>query len=202
MHNWVGTDNVKRTEFAENFLALDAAFHPTTGHKHSGAAGDGTKIPYANLTGVPEVVTLAHKSTHATGGSDAIAPGDIGAMPSGNGNGTDLFIGNRTADQALSTPGNTGTITQLLSWIAGRLKAITGKNSWYDAPVATIEGLNTTVTSHTSQLADYSSQAGGKGASLIGLMIVVISLLQPMLKEQCLNFLHLPIVVKQQLLVL
>lgn len=44
-----------------------------------------------------------------------------------------------------------------LSWILNRIKAITGKANWWDAPVKSIEGLNTDVTTH---LADYVRQPG------------------------------------------
>lgn len=59
------------------------------------------------------------------------------------------LMGNRTIDQALTSPSNTGTITKLFSWIAGRIKGITGKNNWYDAPATTIEELNSNRISKT-----------------------------------------------------
>lgn len=43
-----------------------------------------------------------------------------------------------TGDQALATPANTGTITQLFSWVMGRIKAITGAANWFDAPATTL----------------------------------------------------------------
>lgn len=89
--------------------ALDAKFDPTTGHKHTGAAGDG---PLISSTGL------------AAGAA------------------TDTVIGNRTADQTLAVPGNIGTLTQLLSWIAGRIKAVSGTTNWYDAPADTIANLS------------------------------------------------------------
>jgi hypothetical protein len=51
---------------------------------------------------------------------------------------SDAKIGSRTVDQALATPGNVGTITQMLSWIVGRIKAITGATNWYSAPATTL----------------------------------------------------------------
>lgn len=52
---------------------------------------------------------------------------------------TDAKIGNRTPDQtqAPSSPG-TGTLSQVLSWLANRIKTITGATNWWDAPAATI----------------------------------------------------------------
>lgn len=53
---------------------------------------------------------------------------------------TDTVIGNRTVDQTLATPANTGILTSLLSWIVGRLKAITGEADWKTAPQTTLAG--------------------------------------------------------------
>lgn len=47
---------------------------------------------------------------------------------------TDVKIGNRTINQGLTNPSNTGTITSLFSWLARAVKAITGKVNWYDTP--------------------------------------------------------------------
>ncbi|MCC5464574.1 hypothetical protein [Pelosinus baikalensis] len=55
----------------------------------------------------------------------------------------DTAIGSRTVNQALASPANAGTITQLLSWLAGRIKAITGATNWYDAPAITLATINT-----------------------------------------------------------
>ena len=54
----------------------------------------------------------------------------------GNANATEL--GSRTLDQALANPANVGTLRQILSWFAGRLRAITGATNWWDAPVTTL----------------------------------------------------------------
>lgn len=50
----------------------------------------------------------------------------------------DTAVGNRTINDALATPANTGPLTSLLSWLAGRLKAITGESSWITAPQTTL----------------------------------------------------------------
>lgn len=50
-----------------------------------------------------------------------------------------------TISDALATPASVGTATQLLGWMAGRLKAITGKTSWLTAPVITLEAANTAI---------------------------------------------------------
>ncbi len=52
---------------------------------------------------------------------------------------TDVKLGSRTVDQSLASPDNTGTLTELLSWFAGRIKGITGKSDWKTAPQVTLE---------------------------------------------------------------
>ena len=62
---------------------------------------------------------------------------------------TDENIGNRTIDQGIAaTVSNTGTLTQLFSFLAKVIKSITGKTNWYDAPVKTIAALNTDISNH------------------------------------------------------
>ena len=70
-----------------------------------------------------------------------VADGSITTAKLADNAATDVKIGNRTVNQALAGPGNTGTLTQLLSWMAGRIKAITGATNWYDAPVKSIAEL-------------------------------------------------------------
>ena len=53
---------------------------------------------------------------------------------------TDVKIGDRTINQGLTNPSNTGTITSLFSWLARAVKAITGKANWYDTPDITLAG--------------------------------------------------------------
>ncbi len=52
----------------------------------------------------------------------------------------DAAIGSRTPNQsqAPASPG-TGTLTQLISWLANRIKAITGKTNWWDEPPTTLQ---------------------------------------------------------------
>lgn len=51
-------------------------------------------------------------------------------------------IGTKTIDQTQNPSGNSGLISQLFSWLANRIKAITGKENWYDTPASTIEALH------------------------------------------------------------
>lgn len=69
---------------------------------------------------------------------DALLPnGDPGGIDEENlrdGAVSDRVIGTRTIDQSVVPNGHTGTLTALLSGIANRIKAITGRPNWYDDP--------------------------------------------------------------------
>ncbi|MEW6045010.1 MAG: right-handed parallel beta-helix repeat-containing protein [Bacillota bacterium] len=71
-----------------------------------------------------------------TGAADD-AP-QIGADGLADGAATDAKVGSRTVDQAQAPVGNTGTLTQLFSWLANRVKAITGATNWYDTPATSL----------------------------------------------------------------
>lgn len=49
-----------------------------------------------------------------------------------------------------------------LSWILNRIKAITGKANWWDAPVKSIEDLNTDVTTHLADETKHSTPETAK----------------------------------------
>lgn len=63
--------------------------------------------------------------------------------------------GQRTIDQAQTPASNAGSLRQFLDWFANRIKAITGKTNWYDAPSKTLEDLNT----HINAAAPHSGHA-------------------------------------------
>src|SRR5690554_3390458 len=66
---------------------------------------------------------------------------------------TDVEIGKRTIDQGIAIAvSNTGTLTQLFSFLAKVIKDITGKSNWYDAPIKTLAGLNTALENHTGNI--------------------------------------------------
>lgn len=48
-----------------------------------------------------------------------------------------------TADPAQVPAGLTGKLSQWVSWITNRIKAITGGSNWYDAPATTLQAANT-----------------------------------------------------------
>ena len=73
----------------------------------------------------------------------------------------DAAIGSRTPDQSQTpaSPG-TGTLTQLISWLANRIKAITGKTNWWDAPPTTLQAAKT----HMDAAAPHSGHETPSGA--------------------------------------
>lgn len=83
---------------------------------------------------------VGHTHTGAAGDGPQIGTGGLADNAV-----TDAKIGNRTINQALANPANTGLVTSLLSWIAGRLKAILGTTNWYDAPPITLQAIKTHV---------------------------------------------------------
>lgn len=73
---------------------------------------------------------------------------------------TDTIIGDRTVDDTLATPASTGPLTSLLSWIAGRLKAITGEADWLTAPDITLADTKT----HVDAAAPHSGHIAADGS--------------------------------------
>lgn len=125
---------------------------PPSLHTHSGgditskvgSASAADSVPWSGVSEKPgSFAPSAHKSTHASGGSDALTPADIGAAPATAGGVTDTMIGNRTVSDAVPPTGDAGTITTLFSWLANMIKSITGKSNWRTAPATTLEAANT-----------------------------------------------------------
>ena len=50
-----------------------------------------------------------------------------------------LDNGARTLDPAQAPTGNSGSLRQILSWLANRIKAIMGTANWWDAPPVTLK---------------------------------------------------------------
>lgn len=61
---------------------------------------------------------------------------------------SDPALGNRTADQTLVNPANTGPLTSVLSWLAGSVKGITGEADWKNVPATTLKTLKTRADAH------------------------------------------------------
>lgn len=104
---------------------------------------DGTDIvDIADLNANMDIIdaklgTTGHNHNGTAGNGPKITNSGLAA-----GAADDVAIGNRTVNQTLASPANTGTITQFLSWLAGRIKAITGASNWYDTPATTLAALN------------------------------------------------------------
>lgn len=91
------------------------------GYTVPGGGGGGTSVSFADITGKPTTLT-GYGVTSAT----------------------DSELGARTANpNTLSGYSNTGTFTQLFSWITKQMKAIVGLSNWYDTPPASLNTLNT-----------------------------------------------------------
>ena len=107
--------------------------------------GQSANLPSLNLQAGEPAFTLDTGKLYVGDGTQKVLINpNIGA-----GEITDANIGNRTIDQGIAaTVSNTGTITQLFSFLAKIIKGIIGKANWYDAPVKTLEGLNTDVSNH------------------------------------------------------
>ncbi len=86
-----------------------------------------------------------------------------GATPADHPDGsiTDAKLGNRTPDQAQapSSPGS-GMLTQILSWLANRIKAITGASNWWDTPATTLAAAKV----HADAAAPHSGHETPSGA--------------------------------------
>jgi hypothetical protein len=95
-----------------------------------------------------------------TGPDVVLGAADVGAIPNTANSVTDGLIGGRTVDPALATPGNTGTITQILSWITGRIRALLGTTNWTDAPPITLQATSTHVASTSNPHATTAAQVG------------------------------------------
>jgi len=83
--------------------------------------------------------------------TNALSVTEQGGLTSENiidGSITDLSLGNRTiSDTIATTTASTGTLTQLLSWLAKQIKAIIGGAGWASTPPDTLTGLDTRLTS-------------------------------------------------------
>ena len=79
--------------------------------------------------------------------ADVILPEDVNRI---EGNINAIEQGSRTIDPSQAPTGVAGNLRNFLDWFANRIRAITGTTNWYDAPPATLSGLNTSLSSHKS----------------------------------------------------
>ena len=88
---------------------------------------------------------------------DPVGVSDLNRM---EGNPLAIETGERTLDPAQAPSSNTGTLRQILSWLANRIRAITGMANWYDAPPTTL----TAAKSHIDAAAPHSGHETPTGA--------------------------------------
>src|SRR5690606_12033384 len=67
--------------------------------------------------------------------ADSVHPTDLNRI---EGNIQAIETGQRTLDPSLAPNSNSGTLRQILSWMANRIRAITGGSTWYGAPATTL----------------------------------------------------------------
>ena len=84
--------------------------------------------------------------------ADVVQPSDLNRI---EGNINAIEQGARTLNQAQAPSGNAGSLRQILSWLANRIRAITGMTNWYDAPPTTL----TAAKSHIDAAAPHSGHA-------------------------------------------
>jgi len=81
----------------------------------------------------------------------AIADGAVGSAKIADGAVTDAKIGNRTVDQGTSTSyANTGSLTQILSWLVKRIREILGTTNWSDTVPITLSALANHASRHAA----------------------------------------------------
>ncbi|MBE3590015.1 MAG: hypothetical protein IMW98_04210 [Firmicutes bacterium] len=71
--------------------------------------------------------------------ADVVDPGSFNRI---EGNINAIETGSRTVDPAQAPTGNSGTLRQILDWLANRIKAILGTTNWYDNPPISLAGAN------------------------------------------------------------
>lgn len=72
--------------------------------------------------------------------TDVVLPVDTNRM---EGNAQATEIGDRTVDPALAPSGNIGSLRQLLSWFANRIRTLAGTANWWDPPPTTLAAAST-----------------------------------------------------------
>lgn len=78
-----------------------------------------------------------------------------------------IETGARTLEPALAPTSNTGTLRQILSWIANRIKAIMGTTTWYSAPPVTLSGAKGHIDNKQNPHAVTAAQVGAATAGAL-----------------------------------
>ena len=93
---------------------------------------------------------------------DPVGNGDLNRI---EGNIEAIDLGNRTVDDAQVPSSDTGHLRQFLDWITNRLKAITGKTNWFDAPAESIETMAAAIAAIEAILSALSLDTVPDGAT-------------------------------------
>jgi len=75
-----------------------------------------------------------------------------------------LDNGARTLDPAQAPTGNSGSLRQILSWLANRIRAITGMANWWDAPPTTLQAVKTHMDAAAAEAVAAVKAADGAGS--------------------------------------
>lgn len=95
--------------------------------------------------------------THADGRGlpvQRVADGVVTALALQDGAATDSKVGSRSIDQQSVPTSSSGTLTQLFSWLANRIRAIMGTTNWSDSPPISLTSLATHAARHGPTGAD------------------------------------------------
>ena len=79
-----------------------------------------------------------------------------------------IEAGARTLDPALAPTSNTGTLRQILSWIANRIKAIMGTTTWYSAPPVTLSAAKGHIDNKQNPHGVTAAQVGAATTTALG----------------------------------
>jgi hypothetical protein len=114
--------------------------------------------------------TLEAAASHAASQSNphGTTAAQIGALANVANVVNDTLIGSRTVNQALASPANTGTLTQIVSWFAGRIVAITGRTNWFEAPAITLASTSNHVSNTSNPHATTAAQVGAPTTAGVG----------------------------------
>lgn len=88
--------------------------------------------------------------------ADVVLPSDFNRI---EGNINAIEVAPRTLDPDQTPSGNTGTLRQVLSWFANRIKAITGQSNWWQAPPYTLAGATSEATANRLVARDAQGRA-------------------------------------------
>jgi hypothetical protein len=104
-----------------------------------------TQQELEDVQGAIDTINAAGWVTTTRLGSKAVTAAKLA-----DGAATDLVIGNRTISDTAAPGGDTGTLTNLFSWLGYMIKAITGKTGWRVLPAITLEATKTHVDKTSS----------------------------------------------------